>query len=105
MTNTTEIQKSSPDEEYIEEVLAQLGGVGTLREGADDFRETVTRMWGERDALTEKYPDMWVAMGKDGVVSVGNSIEEVLSAAETAGVSNSDVVVEFLDANPRTLIL
>ena len=105
MANTAKIQKSSPDEEYIEEVLAQLGGVETLREGADDFNDAVTRLWSEREALTEKFPDMWVAMSKDGVVSVGNSIEEVVSAAEAAGVGSSDMVVEFLDANPKALIL
>ena len=105
MTNTIKIQKSSMDEEYIEDVLAQVGGVETLREGADDFHDAVTRMWSERDSLTEKFPDMWIAMGKDGVVSVGNSIEEVLSDSEAAGFGSSDVVVEFLDANPKALIL
>ena len=45
------------------------------------------------------------SMGKDGVVSIGDSIEEVVSATEVKGVSTADVIVEYLDPNPETLIL
>lgn len=44
-------------------------------------------------------------MGKDGVVSIGDSIEEVVTAAEAKGVNNADVIVEYLDPNPERLIL
>jgi len=44
-------------------------------------------------------------MGKDGVVSIGDSIEEVVSATGTMGISTADVVVEYLDPDPETLIL
>ena len=42
-------------------------------------------------ALTEDYPNKWISMGKDGVVSIGDSIEEVVAATEAKGVSTADV--------------
>lgn len=105
MPDTAKVQKSLCDADFIEEALAQFGGIETLHKGADEFREAVTRMWNERESLLEKHPDKWVAMSKDGIVSVGDSIEEVLSAVEADGFINSEVAVEFLDANPTTLIL
>ena len=44
-------------------------------------------------------------MGKDGVVSIGNSIEEVVAATEAEGVSTADVVVEHLNPDPDRLTL
>ena len=86
-------------------MLADLGGMEALRDDPNDFRKAVRRLWIERDALIEKHPNTWVSMGKDGVVSIGDSIEEVVSATETKGISTADVVVEYLDPDPDTLIL
>ena len=101
------LTKSSdiPGENYFEELLAQLGGVETLRDDPNDFRKSVNRLWTERESLIEKYPDRWVSMGKDGVISIGDSIEEVVAATEAKGVSTADVIVEYLDPEPETLIL
>ena len=98
-------QSDIPSEDEFEELLAQLGGAKALRDDPNDFRKAVNRLWAERELLTEAYPNKWVSMGKDGVVSVGDSIEEVLAATEAKGVSTADVVVEYLNPNPETLIL
>lgn len=94
-----------PTADEFEEMLAELGGVEALRDDPNDFRKAVNRLWIERDALIEKHPNRWVSMGKEGVVSIGDSIEEVVSATETRGISTADVVVEYLDPDPETLIL
>ena len=101
------LTKSSgrPSEDELEELLAHLGGAEALRDDPNDFRKAVHRLWTERDLLIEKHPDRWVSMGKDGVVSIGNSIEEVVAATEAEGVSTADVVVEFLNPDPDRLIL
>ena len=101
------IEKPSgrPSEDELEELLAHLGGAEALRDDPNDFRKAVNRLWTERDLLTEKHPERWVSMGKDGVVSIGDSIEEVVTAAEAKGVNNADVIVEYLDPNPERLIL
>lgn len=94
-----------PTADEFEEMLAELGGVEALRDDPNDFRKAVNRLWIERDALIEKHPNRWVSMGKEGVVSIGDSIEEVVSATETKGISTADVVVEYLDPDPEMLIL
>ena len=101
------LTKSSdrPGEDYFEELLAHLGGAEALRDDPNDFRKAVKRLWDEQDSLVEQHPHKWVSMGKDGVVSIGDSIEEVVSATEAKGVSTADVIVEYLDPNPETLIL
>lgn len=92
-------------ENHFEELLAHLGGAEALRDDSNDFRKAVNRLWTEREPLTESHPNKWVSMGKDGVVSIGDSIEEVVSNTEAKGVSTADVIVEYLDPNPETLIL
>ena len=91
--------------DYFEELIAQLGGVQALRDDPNDFRKAVNRLWDEQDSLVEQYPHKWISMGKDGVVAVGDSIEEVVAATEKSNVSTADVIVEYLDPEPETLIL
>ena len=91
--------------DYFEELIAQLGGVQALRDDPNDFRKAVNRLWDEQDSLVEQYPHKWVSMGKDGVVAIGDSIEEVVAATEESNVSTADVIVEYLDPEPETLIL
>ena len=98
-------QSDRPREDDFEELITQLGGIETLQDDPNDFRKAVNRLWDERDLLIDKHPNKWISMSKDGVVSIGDSIEEVVSATETKGVNTSDVVVEYLDPNPETLIL
>ena len=98
-------QPDKPSANDFEDMLAQLGGAQALRHDPNDFRKAVERLWDERDSLIELHPNKWVSMGKDGVMSIGDSIEEVISATEAKGVSTSDVIVELLDPEPEPLIL
>ena len=94
-----------PSADEFEQMLTQLGGVRALRDDPNDFRGAVERLWDERDSLIEQHPNKWISMGKDGVVSIGDSIEEVVSATEAKGISTADVIVELLDPEPEALIL
>ena len=98
-------QPDRPSKDEFEEMLATLGGAEALRDDPNDFRKAVNRLWDERHWLIERHPNKWVSMGKDGVVSIGDSIEEVVSATEERNVSTSDVIVEYLNPDPETLIL
>ena len=93
------------DQAYVEEIVDNLGGVKALREGKDEFHQVVSRMDEERASLVKEHPDKWVAMGKDGVLAVGDSMEDVFGAVESAGLRGSEFEVEFLDSDPPDLIL
>ena len=96
---------NSSGKDYFDDLIAELGGVEALRDEPNDFRKAVNHLWDEHDLLVEQHPHKWVSVGKDGVVAVGDSIEEVVAATEESNVNTSDVVVEYLNPEPETLIL
>ena len=93
------------DEAYVSSVIEDMGGAQALVDGIREYRHIVKRMRSERASLMEKYPDMWVAMGKEGVLAIGNSMDDVLEKVESQGYRGSEVVIEFLDTDPPILIL
>ena len=93
------------DETAVRDFVDSQGGVGALAAKMDEFREVVDRMRKERARLMEEYPDHWVAMGKDGVVVVGNSLENVLEKADARDMDRGRLVVEFLETDPPLMLL
>ena len=93
------------DKDYVKEVIEGLGGARALMDEMDEYHEIVARMRKERPSLVERHPDKWVAMGQEGVLAVGDSIDKVLREVESRGLNGSDVVIEFLDTDPSLLIL
>ena len=93
------------DEADVQAIIDRLGGVEALQEGREEFHEAVLRMNRERGALMELYPDQWVAVGRNGVIAVADSLEDVLARVESAGLCDSEFEVEFLDADPADLLL
>ncbi len=105
MSETTDSMQDLRNESYIKTLVENLGGAQALVNGIREYRQIVARMWSERAALMEKYPDRWIAMGKDGVLAVGDSMDDVLEEVESQGYRGSEVVIEFLDTDPPLLIL
>lgn len=93
------------DKDYVKEVIEGLGGAKALMNEMDEYHQIVACMRKERPGLMERHPDKWVAMGKEGVLAVGDSMDEVLKEVEGRGLHGTDVVVEFLDTDPPLLIL
>ena len=86
-------------------MIEDMGGVGLLIDDLDEFHKLRARMIEEHSRLIDKYPDKWVAMGKDGMLAVGESKREVLDEIEIRGIRRSSAVVEFMDTDPAELIL
>ena len=105
MSETTDSMQDLRNESYIKTLVENLGGAQALVNGIREYRQIVARMWSERASLMEKYPDRWIAMGKDGVLAVGDSMDDVLEEVESQGYRGSEVVIEFLDTDPPLLIL
>ena len=93
------------DEAYLKELVESMGGPEAIITSMQEYHEIVERMRNERAALMEAHPNQWVAMGKDGVVAIGDSIDAVIEDAEAQGLRGSDRVIEFLDTDPPILIL
>ena len=93
------------DKDYVKEVIEGLGGTKVLMDEMDEYHQIVARMRKERPSLVEHHPDKWVAMGREGVVAIGDSMDEVLREVEGWELRGADVVIEFLDTDPPLLIL
>ena len=97
--------RSLSDAAYLVELVEDMGGAGAILDDLGEFSELVDRLWTERDALREKHPDRWVAVGRDGLVAVGDTLRAVFDEVEGLGLARRDVVVDHLDTNPPVLIL
>ena len=93
------------DKDYVKEVIEGLGGAKVLMDEMDEYHGIVARMRKGYPSLMERYPDKWMAMGQEGVLSVGDSMDEVLRGVEGQGLHGADVVIEFLDTDPPLLLL
>ena len=105
MSDTEITLEKLRDEAYLKELVEGMGGPEAIIASIREYGLIVERMWAERAALTEAHPNRWVAMGKDGVVSIGDSIDAVVEDAAAKGLKGSDLVIEFLDTDPPVLIL
>ena len=90
-------QPENPHEIDYDSLFAEISEA-LLRDDSNDFREAACRFIEIRAQLTEEHPNKWIAMGKDGVSAVGDSIEEVVAAARAKGINTADVTIEYLDA-------
>ena len=87
------------------EIIEELGGVKSIREGLAEMDAAWRRMDRESGTLLKLYPDKWVAMSKDGVVAVGDSLEGVFSKVDTLGLRHNSINVKFIATHSRPLIL
>lgn len=92
-------------EAYIRQIIEEAGGFQAFSKQMDDFRDCQIRLDKERAALTEKYPDKWVAMGKDGVAAVSDSQLGLLAEIDEQGLRRDAVAIRRLDTNPPLLML
>ena len=58
-----------------------------------------------RESLTEKFPNRWVVVSKDGLVSVDNSLPGALESAREQGLRKPRYKIAYLNPNPPTLLL
>ena len=89
----------------IARIVDEFGGVAALVERMDEHERLAVLMQREIESLPETADDQWVAIGRDGVLETGNSLEEALSKVEAKGLADGTVIVEFLSAKPEVLIL
>ena len=87
------------------ETIDALGGVEGIRKGFAEMNAAWRRMDRESDTLLKLYPEKWVAMSKDGVVAVGDSLEGIFDKVDELGLRRNSIDVKFITAHPQKLIL
>ena len=70
-----------------------------------EYRKLAEWTWREAPALKKQYPDQWVAVAPGGELFAAGSMEELLTVLDENGLRDANVFIEFLDTNPRPVIL
>ena len=99
---------SSPpiDDALKKQVLEHLGDPAAIAAELSEFQELAIRLDAEYGDLLRLYPDQWVAMGKDGViVATAATMDCLFQQLDEKQISYEDVVHDYLDSNPRSLLL
>ena len=86
-------------------MIEEEGGVGAIMDEMEEFQELLSQFLAMDSSLVKRYPDKWVAMGKGGVIAVGDSATEALDNLEELGLDRSKAVCQFMNTNPPILIL
>ena len=102
----------------LRDAIERAGGGRAIHDEMMAFRRASERMEKDHQELLEKYPGSWVAVGANGLIThvevsknPGGSpahreaVEFLVKEMARMDISNSEYVLEFLDPDPKTLIL
>ena len=93
------------DAEKKRKILGLLGDPSEAAAGLAAFRDLAIRMDREHCELLRLYPDRWVAMSRDGVVATAATIDDLFRQVDELQIPHHEVVHDYMDTNPRPLIL
>ncbi len=94
------------DDALKKQVLEHLGDPAAISAELTGFQELAMRLDDEHTNLLRLYPDQWVAMGKDGsIVATADTVDGLFQQLDEKQIPYEDVVHDYLDSNPRSLLL
>jgi len=86
-------------------LMRDVGTPEDIYQSLRAFRKDLTALSEQRNKLTEKYPNKWIAFYEGEVVSVATTTEELLNAVERDGLPRDKVVTQFLGTEKITMVL
>ena len=86
-------------------MIEAMGGAKGILALLEDRRSMFVEFWAAYSSLLEQYPDKWVAWGKEGVVDIADSRDELLRGMRSRNLTASDVMLEYLDTDQKDYIL
>ena len=102
-TRQTEMGSACP--KSVDTLIGHIGDPRVLTEELDTFQTLVLKMESQRSELLLKHPDQWVAIGKDGIVAAADTMRDLFNMLDEKGIRREDVFHDYMDTNPRTLLL
>lgn len=91
--------------ERVEEILEPFGGVEAVVEGLRLAEANQKYLEAHREALTDRYPDQWVAIVGERVVAHGDSAQGVGDAVRETYGTLRGMHREYLSTQKRTWLL
>ncbi len=99
------LKREPLDIESLIQSIEEDGGLAAVMDGMRRHQEISMRLAKEYNALLEKHPGSWVAMGETGLIAIALSFQEVLAVVRTHGLDTSEFAITFLDPDPVTMVL
>ena len=69
------------------------------------FSDSARVLSSNHPRLIDEYPDRWIAVFRGAVRADGDTLEEVLEEIDEARIPRSDLIIRFIEREPRTYIL
>ena len=89
----------------LEEILEIIGDPDEPARKMEKDREDSAAFWQIEPELLKKYPKKWIVFYDGELRAVGSSQRSVLEKSDALGLPRGDILVEYLDPDPETLIL
>ncbi len=86
------------------ELLELIGDPDEVARGIEEFSALVRTFDANRDHFIKKYPDMWVAVSRDGTLAAETQ-EALLAEMDRRGIPRGDACIEFVATKQRTYVL
>ena len=98
-------EENFTEHQDAESIIEAWGGVECVRTVLEDHQVMSGEFWAAYSFLLEQHPDKWIAWGKEGVVGVSDSQDGLLREMKSKNLTAKDVMVEYLDTDPKAYIL
>ena len=82
-----------------------IGDPRKVAEELQAFGKTAKLLSSRYPRMVERYPDQWIALHSGEVRAHGDSLDAVLQQIDAMGLSRDQVIVRFIDKEPRIMIL
>ena len=98
-------EENFTEHQDAESIIEAWGGVECVRTVLKNHQIMSGEFWAAYASLLEQHPDKWIAWGKEGVVGLSDSQDGLLREMRSKNLTAKDVMVEYLDTDPKVYIL
>lgn len=88
-----------------EEVLEIIGDPREIARASELFRKSIDALLSQESKLMKRYPQEWVAFYDGRLRAHDKSLDAVLEMLDAKGLPRGETLVEFLETEPRNLIV
>ncbi len=95
-------------EKYFQEAVERWSDpayAAKMRQRERALLAALNRINQDFDSLLERFPEKWVAVGKDGLLAVGDTPDEVVQDVDRQGFRRWEYTLEHLETDPVPLLL
>ena len=87
------------------ELLQECGGLEQVLEDLGSIRRSEQAFSGRHRRLSREHPNQWVAFHNGKMAALADSLNGVLEAADEKKIPRGNMVIRYLDPDPKLMIL